>query len=151
MSSGATNCMKSLKSRLSLMDTAAVGPTSVLILSNEDGVADTIRPRAEAAGADLERLHVLTGVQIHGQEALSLPKLPTDHGTIEHVIGRLGVGVLIIDPISSFIEKGLNQNVDADMRTILDPLAGIAERTRCSIVVLRHPNKRAGASALDRA
>ena len=36
------------------------------MLSAEDDVADTIRPRLEAAGADIDRVHVLTAVQDAG-------------------------------------------------------------------------------------
>src|SRR5215203_5137797 len=35
----------------------------VLVLSAEDGVSDTIRPRLEAAAADLARVHVLVSVR----------------------------------------------------------------------------------------
>ena len=36
---------------------------SVLMLSAEDDVADTIRPRLEAAGADIDRVLVLTAIK----------------------------------------------------------------------------------------
>lgn len=32
------------------------GPAAVLVLSAEDGIADTIRPRLEVSGADLARV-----------------------------------------------------------------------------------------------
>jgi RecA-family ATPase len=35
-----------------------VGPGGVVILSAEDGLSDTIKPRLEAAGADLERIDI---------------------------------------------------------------------------------------------
>src|SRR5205807_108302 len=36
---------------------------SVLILSAEDGAAGTIRPRHEAAGANLDRVHILAAIK----------------------------------------------------------------------------------------
>ena len=32
---------------------------AAIFLCSEDGIADTIRPRAEAAGADLDKIHIL--------------------------------------------------------------------------------------------
>ena len=37
---------------------------NVIILSAEDDVADTIRPRLEVAGADLTRVHAITAVKL---------------------------------------------------------------------------------------
>jgi RecA-family ATPase len=36
---------------------------NVIMLSAEDDIADTIRPRLEAAGADIDRVHVLTAIK----------------------------------------------------------------------------------------
>ena len=45
----------------------------VLLLSAEDGLADTIRPRIEAAGGDARQITVLTGVQTdHGDRLVNL-------------------------------------------------------------------------------
>ena len=41
---------------------------AVIIVSAEDGIADTMRPRLEAAGADLERVHVLDSVTFADEE-----------------------------------------------------------------------------------
>jgi RecA-family ATPase len=38
----------------------------VLVLSAEDGLADTIRPRLDAAGGDPARVHALTDVTFRG-------------------------------------------------------------------------------------
>lgn len=42
-----------------------IGPANVVILSAEDGAGDTIRPRLEAAGADLRRAFILEAVEEH--------------------------------------------------------------------------------------
>lgn len=36
---------------------------NVIILSSEDGLADTVRPRLDAAGADVDRIHVVEAVR----------------------------------------------------------------------------------------
>ena len=39
-------------------------PGDVILLSAEDGLADTIRPRLDAAGADTTRVHAVQGVSL---------------------------------------------------------------------------------------
>ncbi|BCQ08246.1 DNA repair protein RadA [Mycobacterium heckeshornense] len=44
--------------------TACSHTGSVLLMSAEDGVADTIRPRLDAAGADPAKVHAIEGVRL---------------------------------------------------------------------------------------
>ena len=64
--------------------TAGVWPDStpceesgdVILLSAEDGLADTIRPRLDAAGADVTSVHAMQGVPLDGTgEALRMATL----------------------------------------------------------------------------
>jgi putative DNA primase/helicase len=43
-------------------------PGDVLLVAGDDDLSDTIRPRLEAAGADLARVHVVTGIRAEGSE-----------------------------------------------------------------------------------
>ncbi|MGI8757153.1 MAG: AAA family ATPase [Acidimicrobiales bacterium] len=47
---------------------ATVLPSDVVLLAAEDGLADTIRPRLDAAGADCARVHHLDAVPVIGDE-----------------------------------------------------------------------------------
>jgi putative DNA primase/helicase len=58
-----------------------IGPAGVVILGAEDGLADTVRPRLEAAGADLSRIVALTAIMEADGERM--PALPLDLGAIE--------------------------------------------------------------------
>src|SRR5499427_683862 len=49
------------------------GPLNSLVLNGEDGAEDTIRPRLQAAGADLERVFVLQRPANDAQPPLRLP------------------------------------------------------------------------------
>jgi RecA-family ATPase len=44
-------------------DDGSAPPGNAIMLSCEDDIADTIRPRLEAAGAALERVHVIEAVR----------------------------------------------------------------------------------------
>jgi putative DNA primase/helicase len=45
------------------LDYTAPGAVEVLLIGCEDGYADTVNPRLLAAGADLKKVHILTGVK----------------------------------------------------------------------------------------
>lgn len=47
------------------------GPADVILISIEDGAADTIRPRANAAGADVHRVHLLNDILITDDKGFS--------------------------------------------------------------------------------
>lgn len=120
-----------------------------LILSAEDGLADTIRPRLDAAGADPAR--VVTITEIPSADGPGRPvSLPGDLSVIEQVIHRHGVVLVIVDVLMAYLGGGVDAHRDQDIRRALHPLAAMAERTGCCVLVLRHLNKRGGTNALYR-
>ncbi|HEY8127732.1 MAG TPA: AAA family ATPase, partial [Hyphomicrobium sp.] len=76
----------------------------VIILSMEDRAEDTIKPRLEACGANLSRVHIITDVE---DEEGSRPFNPQgDLGLLEEAIEANGkVSLVIIDPISAYLGK----------------------------------------------
>jgi hypothetical protein len=46
------------------VDGATCEPGDILFLTAEDDAADTLRPRLEAARADLARIHIIEGVRV---------------------------------------------------------------------------------------
>ena len=126
----------------------ANGPDGVVILSAEDGVADTIRPRLEAAGADLARIVALTAIVDADGERM--PGLPVDLAALEAGIRKVDAALVIIDPLMAYLPSDVNAHRDQDVRRALAPLSALAERTRAAIVAIRHLNKSAGGHALYR-
>jgi hypothetical protein len=123
-------------------------PAGVVILSAEDGLGDTIRPRLEAAGANLERVAALTGVLDGGDERM--PLVPGDVAHVEQAVQDTRARLVILDPLMAYLAGEVNAHRDQDVRRALAPLASMAERTGAAVVVIRHLNKSAGASALYR-
>jgi putative DNA primase/helicase len=117
-------------------------PRAVLYLSTEDDPADTIRPRVELAGGDLNLFHV----QDDDHHLL----LPDCADSLEEIIRRLNAGMVVIDPLFSFIGDR-DPNSYADAVAVCDPLKKIASRTRCILASVRHLNKAFGAAARYRA
>lgn len=128
----------------------------VLLLSAEDGLADTIRPRLDAAGGDPTRVHAMTAVtettgewpeQRQGQHrAISL----ADTGAIEAAVKANKVVLVVVDVLMAFLPAGIDSHRDQDVRTVLSQLAAMAERTHCCVLLLRHLNKSSGGSPLYR-
>jgi putative DNA primase/helicase len=113
-------------------------PGGVVLASGEDGLSDTVRPRLEAAGAELSRIVDITFTDTEKGQLL---KIPDDLATIEHAIFRVGAVLVVIDPVYAFLRTGLNPDKDTDVRQALTPLAKLAERLGVSIVLIRHLNK----------
>src|SRR5262249_31710234 len=109
-----------------------------MILSAEDGPADTIRPRLEAANADLERVRILSPMLASDDQL----RFPDNSAALEQAIIEMGADVVFIDPFSAYLGKG-DANKDQDVRKVLSGIAGVAARTNAAIVIVRHLNKRA--------
>jgi hypothetical protein len=141
------------KSNLSLAIAAAVstGGTlpggerveagDVLIVTVEDGIADTIRPRLEAAGADVSRVHVLRSVSYNDGVSERIPKIPDDLPAIHEAILRTYAVLVIIDTLGSHTSAKRKGGDDVDMGDALSAVAKMAEDTGAAILALRHLQK----------
>lgn len=122
-------------------------PASVVLLSAEDGLADTIRPRLDAAGADAARVVALECLTSGDRErSVTLADIPA----IEHAIVTAAARLVIVDPLMAYLGGETNSHRDQDVRGILAPLARLAERYGVAIVVVRHLSKGQSANVLYR-
>ncbi len=130
-------------------DGAAGGePGHVVLMSAEDGLADTIRVRLDAAQADTSRITALTGiVGEDGREAWASLQDHLEH--VERVIADVGATLLVVDPLTSYLGK-VDSHKNAELRSVLGPLSALAERRRVAIVGVTHFNKSQGSSAAYR-
>ena len=125
----------------------------VLLLSAEDGLADTIAPRLKAAGADTTRVHALVEVPSRGDDdtvRMVPPSLPRDIPLIESVIRKHRIGLVIVDVLMAYLNGKVDSHRDQDVRGVLHQLAAMADRTGASIILIRHLNKAGGNNALYR-
>ena len=98
----------------------------------EDGMADTIKPRLEQAGANCEKVAYIIDDDI----ALTL-----EDGRIESAIKETGASVFIVDPIQAFIPPDSDMQSATKMRSILRKLANTAEENHCAVILIGHMNK----------
>jgi len=120
----------------------------VILLSAEDDIGDTIRPRLEVAGADLTRCWVLPDVHPEGAPPRP-PELPADLFLLEDLVKSKGAALIVIDPLMAFLSGQVNAHVDQDIRRVLASIGYMAGRTGAAVVIVRHMNKGTG-SALYR-
>ena len=111
---------------------------SVIILASEDGIADTVRPRVDRQGGDSGRVYVLRAVRTGGQEAPFT--LEANLPALEQALTTTQAIELIIDPLSAYLGSK-DSYKDAEIRGLLSPLAGLAERSRLAIVGILHMTK----------
>jgi putative DNA primase/helicase len=118
---------------------------SVLVLSAEDGEADTIAPRLHAAEADLGRVHIISAVRTDHRSSRGF-NLQADIELLEHKIAELGdVALITIDPISSYLGK-TDSHKNAEVRGVLEPLSAMAERMRVAVLSVTHFSKSGAAN-----
>jgi hypothetical protein len=128
------------------------GPGGVVLMSAEDDAADTIRPRLDAAGADVSRINLLQGINTTDDEGgrRVIPVTLASIAAIEAAVEQTpNCRLVLIDPISCFIGKGVDSHVMADVRALLTPLAELAARRNVAIVAISHLRKGEG-SAIHR-
>jgi len=124
-------------------------PGSVILLSDEDDVESTMLPRMIAAGADRERVHVLTGIRIDDQNEKHF-SLKTDLEKLEVAIRELkNCRLIVIDPLSAYLDK-VNTYSNSEVRGLLSPLCQMAERNGVTIIAIEHLNKRTSAKGINR-
>jgi hypothetical protein len=125
------------------------GPAGVVLLSAEDGLADTIRPRLDAAGANPEYVSAITGtVGDDGYEHGFV--LPDDLEWLRAEVETMNARLVVIDPLMAFLNSATNSFRDQDVRSALAPLSRMADETGAAIVIVRHLNKAPGGNPMYR-
>ena len=129
---------------------AVRGPSEdVLMLLAEDSIADTIRPRLEAMGADLRRIKILTGILTEGGE---LPLMLDEDGLreLDRAIEIHHPALVIIDPVVQHLGAKIDMFKPNHVRGTLTPIMTMAARHGCAIVIVRHLKKGSGGNAAYR-
>lgn len=102
-------------------------PMNVIIIAPEDDANEALRPRLEAAGADMTMVYNLTkfadGSQFYVPD--NLPELAEAIGQIETETG-IRVGLVIIDPLLAIVTRSVNTNAAA--RAVTNPLEELAKQ-----------------------
>jgi putative DNA primase/helicase len=113
----------------------------VAIWSGEDDPADTLVPRLALSGADLSRIHFITGTIENDERRAFDPA--SDIEPLRRNLAELNnVRLLIVDPIVSAITGDSHKN--AEVRRGLQPLADLAASMNCAVLGITHFTKGTG-------
>jgi RecA-family ATPase len=119
---------------------AGMPASGAVVVSLEDGIADTIVPRLMAANAELSRVRLIQTIK--GPDGIErTPTLPVDLLAIEAAIKAVHAKTVVSDPLVATLAGETNSFRDQDMRRVLAPVAATAERTGVAVLVIRHLNK----------
>lgn len=104
---------------------------NVLYSAAEDSASLMTRPRLEAAGADLDRIHIPT----------SGLRLPEQMRELYEIVRELEIDLIVLDPIASHLGAGVSRHSDS-IRKVTDPLKLLIESTGATVLIIEHALKR---------
>ena len=115
----------------------------VLLLAGEDDPGKVLKARLLAAGADMNRVLVLTADDYFAKTG---QPLTLKDQALADFAAKAGPLLLIVDPLQSFLPAGVEMASRNQMRSILLPLKAIAAAQRCAVLLVMHSNKKQGVS-----
>lgn len=125
-----------------IVSTGGVWPTGeqcekagVIMVSGEDDLADTIRPRLDAAEADCGAIFAFT---LLDEELFELPR---DLELLRETTRRMKARLVILDPLDCFVSEEIDTNKNQSIRKLMAMLARFADEEVVSVMVVRHLNK----------
>ncbi|MCR5339019.1 MAG: AAA family ATPase [Lachnospiraceae bacterium] len=116
-------------------------PIHVIYQTAEDGLADTIKPRLEAAGADCSKVHVID----ESEKGLSM----LDE-RIEMALKETGAKMLILDPIQAYLGSKVDMHRANEIRPVMKHIGDIADKYGCAVILIGHMNKASGCKSTYR-
>jgi hypothetical protein len=122
-------------------NTESQPPMNIIYQTAEDGLADTVKPRLTALGADCSRVLVIDE---------SERELTLSDRRLAQAIQETGAGLLVLDPIQAYLGDGVDMHRANEVRPIFKRLGQLAEQTGCAIVLVGHMNKMQGAKSAYR-
>ena len=119
----------------------------VLLLAGEDDPGKVLKARLLAAGADMNRVLVLTADDYFGKTG---QPLTLKDQALADFAAKAGPLLLIVDPLQSFLPSDVEMASRNQMRGALLPLRAIAAKQGCAVLIVMHSNKKQGVSGRAR-
>ena len=123
-------------------------PARTLLIGAEDGLADTIVPRLTMMGSDLSWIEAvqITKDAANGDRTVDLTK---DLPLIRQYVAEVHPLLLVVDPVQAHVAAS-DLNSASAVRSILTPMALLAEREGMAVLIVRHLRKSESTNALYR-
>ena len=124
------------------LHTVRTPPQFVCYQNAEDGLADTIRPRLDKAGADASMILCLN----EGAQDVSIVS-----AGLQEVIAKLQPKLVILDPLQAYLGADVDMHRANEIRPVMHYLSNLAEQHGCAILLIGHMNKRSDMKSSYRA
>ncbi|MGN7780193.1 AAA family ATPase [Mycolicibacterium sp. 22603] len=122
--------------------TIAEDPADVVLIATEDGWSDTIRPRLEAAGADLSRLFVLSA-----ERDGTGPATADDIGVLKSQ--AIKPALIVLDAWIDTVPGGINVKDPQQCRAAVKPWKDYAADVGAAVLLVTHTNRLGTGSSRD--
>ncbi len=110
-------------------------PADAILIATEDGWEDTVRPRLEVAGADLDRLHVLCV----DEDGTGTPTFPEDMPVLQD--NEVAPSLVVVDAWIDTVEGGLPVKDPQKARQAVGPWKDYAAKTGAAVLLVTHTNR----------
>lgn len=114
--------------------------SGAVLLRGEESLKAVVRPRLEAAGANLQKV-----LAVDRAESF---RLPDDLEVLRQGVLEVGAKLVVIDPLPQFV--GANLNSSSGTQKALGPLASLADELNIAVVLVRHLGKASARNAIYR-
>ena len=110
----------------------ALPPQKVLMLSAEDGLGDTIRPRIEGLAGNMNNIYVSDDYFILDPQGVK---------DLEDLMRTTAATIVFMDPIVAYMGGKIDMHRANEVRGLMTALAEAAKRTGTAVVAVRHLRK----------
>jgi hypothetical protein len=110
-------------------------PADAVLIATEDGWEDTVRPRLEVAGADLDHLHVLC----MDEDGTGIPTFPEDMPVLRDM--EVAPSLVVVDAWIDTVEGGVPIKDPQKARQAVGPWKDYAAKTGAAILLVTHTNR----------
>ena len=122
---------------------------SVILFGAEDDAGKIVRPRLEAAGADLSRVHVCQGALTGAGDDASAVVLEYHIAQLRSALESMpDCRLIVFDPLPDYVAA--DENNSAEVRAALVPLARLAQEKNVAVLAVLHQNKKNDLTAVQR-
>lgn len=113
----------------------------VLIMSAEDGLGDTIRPRLDSLGANPSLVFAIPRPVVFDQDGLQ---------EVEVQIRELRPLLVVVDPLVAYLGGRVDLHKANETREVMAGMSQLAEKYKCAVLAVRHLRKASGDKSIYR-
>lgn len=122
------------------------GPANAIYMTCEDGIADTLRPRLDKAGADVDRVFAVDGFTDEEGERQEITLKDLD--VLEKAVVRGRPLLVVLDPLQGFVGSDTDTHRANQVRPLMAALARLAEKYALAVLCIRHLAKNLSTSSV---